>query len=129
MEVASHFILVALLLLLFENIFKLLKLWSEVKKLQKLSILKISPWPKIDYCLWKECKCLKVQEYLEVNIMHLHQNSFSCTNFCKCTGLDILCGFFFENEKDFTSKYTEQSGTIFRFCVSFVTCFCEKFKK
>ena len=53
---------------------------------------------------------------------------FSCTNFRKCRGLDILCGFFFANEKDFTSKYIDQSGTIFWFGVSFVTCFWGKFK-
>ena len=42
------------------------------------------------------------------------QNSiFACINFRKYMGLDISSGFIFANEKDFTSKYNEKSGTIF----------------
>ena len=60
----------------------------------------------------KTLKWLKVKEYLEVNMTRLRRNIFACTNFCKCRSLDILRGFNFTNERDFTPKYTEKSGAI-----------------
>ena len=45
--------------------------------------------------------------------LHQRRSIFACTDFRKYMGLDISRGFIFANEKDFTSKYTEKSGTIF----------------
>lgn len=71
---------------------------------------------------------MKVQDYLETNIIHLHHSIFACTNFCQCKGLDILYGFIFANESDFTSKYSGKSGTIFWFCILCIIYFCKKSK-
>ena len=46
------------------------------------------------------------------NITHIHHN-ISSTNFRKCRGLDISCGFTFTNKRDFTLKLTKKFGTIF----------------
>lgn len=74
-------------------------------KLQKLSILKISPWPKIEYCQWKECKCLKVQDYLEVNIMHLRQSIFPVLIFANA-GVWTFCADFFSQMKKILRQNT-----------------------
>ena len=51
----------------------------------------------------KNVSDLKVQVYLEGNTIHLHRNIFACTNIRKYRGSDILRGFIFTNERDFTS--------------------------
>ena len=50
--------------------------------------------------------------------LHQRRSIFACINFRKYMGLDISCRFIFANEKDFTSIYTEKSGTIFWFCIA-----------
>lgn len=72
---------------------------------------------KTEYSHWKEYKWLKVLDYLEINIIHLHQNIFACTNFCECKGLDILHGFIFTIERDLMWRYW--------FCILHVICFCK----
>lgn len=72
---------------------------------------------KTEYSHWKEYKWLKVLHYLEINIIHLHQNIFACTNFCECKGLDISHGFIFTIERDLMRRYW--------FYILHVICFCK----
>ena len=58
---------------------------------------------------------LKVQDYLEVNIIHLHDNVFACTNFRKCRSFRACWNLL---------KGTEKFGIMFQFYILYLyLCF------
>lgn len=89
---------------------------SDVKvKSLKNYVLRIFLWPNIEYGQRKECKWLKVQDYLEVSIIHLPSNIFSCTNFCNAGAWIFRVGLFMQMKKILSQNTPKNLNPYFEF--------------